>query len=1539
MKFVYPTPSIDIDDTNDQTKMTIGDYGNFPLTNFNTWHGGVHIPGSEAPLQAIANGRIIAFKMTENYETQVHDFWALDSEDEAFRQQKYRRLYAKAFILVQHDYQSPIGQKLRYYSFYHHVMPVDYIIGKDPRTEEEKKKEKKQKEEEEKKRKEAAKLKKEEAQKQQLEADKKNPPKYKVTAKKGKIIKGLLARQPINGEVGFLKKEHKLVIPKGEVIIRAQLDGDKTKKKYTSYHRISYKGNFYYVSIPNSRNNKKVKDLGNDHYEVLTKNDTKEDTTLLGAKVQEQANSTSDTLKIIPTDTEIEIDVEGSSEEWKKLKDGSGFINSTGLERIQTEADKEATAAAQQESAPEEESQEQKPIKDPLPTKKELPDFISKKAYTVAVKDGIPLDAPIKGWWAKLPYQNEIGTKKHKLEERKVVIPKDTIVAKAPLENDPHEKGSYKRIAYQGDVYYIHTELTDKVTDLGEEGYKIITDEDIQKQDKSVLGARIYQEPNTSASILKIIPYADVVEIDTEVKGDWKKLKDEEGYVQAASIAYTKSYDEEQYPYDQVHACDHLVKAGDLLGYVGKFGYQGSPFSNSSHFEIFTDDEEQLPNFLSNAVTGAEGEKDGTDQLRYSILKGATLTTNLTKSVTIKAKTPVKVLVRKGKYAKVKVVSIQKIVVKDADVYYKGTNSNRPSGKGHSASISYYHIHNAFISSVSATFDQKFDKNTVLFFDGHVNKDDKDSRRKVRYYPEHYNKEFWINREALTNNTSPHDAPGADLFNIELTTSFDTQLKQEVNTVYITEPKPEPEQPITIQKTKKLTNKKLKEEKGENEEVWYYIDMKQSDSTGKEIAKEGWIKKTDPKLKTINPFKWGDYGFSLLDAGSEYVYSVQDYNEQKNTSPFVKTLWETLDTGENDQGKGKGDGKITKQELQRAYRNPEIVDQLSKYICKHKSEWSYTPATIESEAEQFFEIGIQKEKEDGRKKILEDEKKFILDKLTEKTEKLMWWQEVQNAIYTPPEPVISEEEQNKVENRRDFGITPKKKVLQIEAPQSHDAIQLRNGKPFQQPTTKVVEETPTVASTPTAVETETVNPPQSVATPETTLPSIEEPPIERTLPSTDTVWHFHPLAFIKQMRVMYPQGGCEPLIWGNKVSCEFRYKVLNIAKNLWGEDKKIEMANNLMAVFAWESGGTFKPDAPNMANSGATGLIQFMPDTAASLLGKKKSDLTIEKVTNYWGKGRTLERVKEFARMTAIEQLYYVEKYFKPLKGKDVEFVDFYLQVLFPASMGKPDDHVVFSKDGTGLDKNDRNYKKRISSYEQNKGFDTNPKSGNNDGMVTKAEIKTGVQKYLDKGKLHQNNCNDSNCTLSGSNNYSKLNSDLKIEEGLIWAESLAVTESQLRANPNTPYIIKYPHPWEYGEKLRARETEESLEYMDCTELVCRYLHKIEWSGNIKVIHSSGFKGYSEEHPDKLMVNHGDPKPGDIFAWNGHAGVVKNYDSATKKVTTIESISEEPYSWHEGIKFDGVVIWTYDKDKNHLRSNEDKGKTLEYYTPLKHYSK
>ena len=217
------------------------------------------------------------------------------------------------------------------------------------------------------------------------------------------------------------------------------------------------------------------------------------------------------------------------------------------------------------------------------------------------------------------------------------------------------------------------------------------------------------------------------------------------------------------------------------------------------------------------------------------------------------------------------------------------------------------------------------------------------------------------------------------------------------------------------------------------------------------------------------------------------------------------------------------------------------------------------------------------------------------------------------------------------------------------------------------------------------------------------------------------------------------------LVWGGhpNVSCEFRKKVVEICKDLWGEEDKIKMANNLMAVFRWESGGTFKPDVPNQANSGGTGLIQFMPSTAKDLL---KKEITLEIVKNYFGQKNNrktkkkedwyLKRVKEFADMTAVRQLDYVKQYFEPLRGKSVEFVDFYLQVLFPASSLK-DEHIVFAsslnKLTTRTSESEKLRNLRVNAYNQNSGLDVN-----NDGIIWKSEIKSKVQIYLTEGFINK---------------------------------------------------------------------------------------------------------------------------------------------------------------------------------------------------------
>ncbi|HWK70053.1 MAG TPA: transglycosylase SLT domain-containing protein [Burkholderiaceae bacterium] len=162
------------------------------------------------------------------------------------------------------------------------------------------------------------------------------------------------------------------------------------------------------------------------------------------------------------------------------------------------------------------------------------------------------------------------------------------------------------------------------------------------------------------------------------------------------------------------------------------------------------------------------------------------------------------------------------------------------------------------------------------------------------------------------------------------------------------------------------------------------------------------------------------------------------------------------------------------------------------------------------------------------------------------------------------------------------------------------------------------------------------------------------------------------------------------LAWGNKVSAEFREVVFTICAALGIEP------DYLMACIAWESAETFRPDIKNMAGSGATGLIQFMPKTAVGL-------------------GTTVEAL---ARMTAVEQLDYVRMYFKPYQGRLKTLSDVYMAILWPAAIGMPENYILWKK-GT-----------HPTTYRQNAGLDLD-----RDHDIEKQEAAAKVQAKLKRGR------------------------------------------------------------------------------------------------------------------------------------------------------------------------------------------------------------
>ena len=113
-----------------------------------------------------------------------------------------------------------------------------------------------------------------------------------------------------------------------------------------------------------------------------------------------------------------------------------------------------------------------------------------------------------------------------------------------------------------------------------------------------------------------------------------------------------------------------------------------------------------------------------------------------------------------------------------------------------------------------------------------------------------------------------------------------------------------------------------------------------------------------------------------------------------------------------------------------------------------------------------------------------------------------------------------------------------------------------------------------------------------------------------------------------------------------KIRDQFKAELLKTCKYLGIQP------NWLMMVMYAES--RVNPQAVNRT-SNATGLIQFMPNTAKALS----------------------TTVQNIYKMNAVQQLEYVQKYYNWLRGDLKSYYDVYAATFFPRAIGKPDDWVL----------------------------------------------------------------------------------------------------------------------------------------------------------------------------------------------------------------------------------------------------------------------
>lgn len=171
------------------------------------------------------------------------------------------------------------------------------------------------------------------------------------------------------------------------------------------------------------------------------------------------------------------------------------------------------------------------------------------------------------------------------------------------------------------------------------------------------------------------------------------------------------------------------------------------------------------------------------------------------------------------------------------------------------------------------------------------------------------------------------------------------------------------------------------------------------------------------------------------------------------------------------------------------------------------------------------------------------------------------------------------------------------------------------------------------------------------------------------------------------------------LIFGDKLTAEEQQKVRDVAASL-GADP-----NDLMAVMAAETGGTFDP-AERAGKNGAVGLIQFTNTAITEMNKGLPKDQQLTKAS--------------LEQMSFTEQMDHVQTYMQTMMDRyngpaNPDRGDLYAAVFSPALVDNSDTARIYGGNST--------------AYRANKSLDTN-----RDGWITRNELTARADEWYERG-------------------------------------------------------------------------------------------------------------------------------------------------------------------------------------------------------------
>ncbi|CAA0181809.1 CHAP domain-containing protein [Tenacibaculum maritimum] len=765
-----------------------------------------------------------------------------------------------------------------------------------------------------------------------------------------------------------------------------------------------------------------------------------------------------------------------------------------------------------------------------------FPDFISKEELKVIKKERY--DSSFKKAGLNGRVLNAAGKVQRGASGVKVIIPYGTIVQKyKDTAGNFVTENSYTRVVYEdetGTIYddiYIYTKKG-KVKKEGE-GYRINTKEDFPT-DK---GARVREAPGKA--ITAIIPYNETVEI-VKKEGNWYRIKGYEGVSHKGNFEKRKILNTKAFTKNAITASDIPVESGICIGYTGAMHGENTPWYCASQLDVFMTEgvEDFLKNTFGATVTGKNF---------ITLPEGTKLKEKLSVSVKLEKNLPVKIVEIRGNYAKINVPKFVDKIVDKRDLYTPNKSSADGKMRGYNR-IRGYHILN--FENINKRFDGLLiEGESKLFCHGLRNSK---VQRKVKYYPKEGGKKgYWVPLDALSKNvvyeekeevrevpkrlnvfeglldyivtqdrTVQKKVKVCKAVKVPIAKNQKVLLNRFIDTAYLEVSKKDEEEELYKEVVVDLRGAKecmVKKKK--------YLKVRCSYTIGNDSYKqEGWIPAKGLEKKAFNGYHWERFGFELVDGGKEYMYDIKDLREASTTeSRFVETMWRKLGVVEDDV--------LDFFELEAAYALLETQEKISKMVCKHKIEWSYTSEEIAKEVEGFYNyyIGYQRDLGEDTQK-LEELKEEKLAAIKEQVSKLMFWKEASALPYGAHKEV------------RALGADLKMQPLSLLTSSSTEGATCFNVFDSDEEIAKK-EALKKQAPKKDSVKKKQVAPARRARSKQ------EKQPV-RKFPNTDMVYHFHPIGFVNQMKLIFgEEGEC----YCNKdLTVDF---VKNMVKTMTGSEK------------------------------------------------------------------------------------------------------------------------------------------------------------------------------------------------------------------------------------------------------------------------------------------------------------------------------------------------------------------------------------------------